>query len=153
LLIETSLDTLVAGEQVQLTVGDTLRVRVSFSYAAGQATTITLWATPYQYKAGILDHIEGSRGTAQVSLDAAVTPVTKEATVDMKVIPAAQGGISDGTYGLIVEIPNTDVSAKIDSCLVISGNPPGLGDILTSLLPMLVMVMMLGMIMPMMQGE
>jgi ATP-dependent Zn protease len=52
-------------------------------------------------------------------------------------------------------IPRPSAVDNQDSVLLVSGNPSssgGLGDTLTSIMPMLMMVMMMGMIMPMMQG-
>ena len=46
-----------------------------------------------------------------------------------------------------------DALAEQDSVIIVSGNSSGgIGDMLTSIMPMLMMVMMMGMIMPMMQG-
>jgi hypothetical protein len=90
----------------------------------------------------------------------------KTATVDFTLVPKAQSGIEDGTYGLAVwvrtsvstsdpwSIPRPSAVDNQDSVLLVSGNPSsgGIGDTLTSIMPMLMMVMMMGMIMPMMQG-
>lgn len=146
-LVQTSFGALAAGEKVQLSVGDTLRVSVSFKYVVAEAVTVTLQACPYQYRAGILDRIGGSCGGTEVSLEATLTPKTKDATVDMPIVPASQGGIADGTYGLIAEIKESDTEQHIDDCLVITGNPPSLVDVL----PLMLVVMMMGMIMPMME--
>jgi len=148
-IVNVSLSTLAAGKVVELTVGQTLRISVSFKYTVAQAITAVLQACPYQYKLGIRDRIEGSKGSAEVSLEATLTPKTKQATVDMPVVPKAQGGIDNGTYGLMVEVLGTDVEAHIDDCLVISGNPVGITDIL----PALMAVMMMGMVVPMMETE
>jgi hypothetical protein len=80
-------------------------------------------------------------------------------------VPKAQSGIEDGTYGLAVwvrtsvstsdpwSIPKPSAVDNQDSVLLVSGNSSGgIGDTLTSIMPMLMMVMMMGMIMPMMQG-
>lgn len=149
MIVRTSLGALAAGEQVQLSVGDTLRVSVSFKYTVAEDTIITLRACPYHYTMGVLDRIGGSCGEAEIELERSTTLKLKEATVDMPIVPAAEGGIADGTYGLIAEILGTDVEAHIDDCMVISGNPAGITDIL----PMLILVMMMGMIMPMMEEE
>jgi hypothetical protein len=146
-LIQTSFSALASGEQVQLRPGDTLWVSVSFKYTVAEAVTVTLRACPYQYKAGVLDRIGGSCGSAEISLEATLTPKTREATVAMPIVPASQGGIADGTYGLIVEIEGTDVEQHIDDCLVITGNPASVWD----MIPMMLVVMMMGMIMPMME--
>jgi hypothetical protein len=147
MIVNTSLAALAAGEQVQLSVGDTLRITVSFKYTVAQDTIVTLRACPYQYKLGVLDRIGGSCGEADIELERSTTLKLKEATVDMPIVPAAEGGIANGTYGLIVEILGTGVEAHIDGCLVIAGNPAGVSDILS----MAMVVMMMGMIMPVME--
>jgi len=147
MIVNTSLTALAAGEQVQLSVGDTLRISVSFKYTVAEDTIVTLRACPYQYTLGVLDRIGGSCGEADVELERFTTSKLKEANVDMPIVPASEGGIANGTYGLIAEILGTDVEDHIDDCLVISGNPAGITD----LLPMLIVVMMMGMIMPMME--
>lgn len=147
MIVNTSLAALAAGEQVQLSVGETLRVTVSFKYTVAEDTIVTLRACPYQYRLGILDRIEGSCGEADIELGRSTTLKLVEATVDMPVVPAAEGGVADGTYGLIVEILGTTVEAHIDDCLVISGNPAGITDMLS----MVMVVMMMGMMLPMME--
>jgi len=147
MIVNTSLTALAAGEQVQLSVGDTLRISVSFKYTVAEDTIVTLRACPYQYTLGVLDRIGGSCGEADVELERSTTSKLKEANVDMPIVPASEGGIANGTYGLIAEILGTDVEDHVDDCLVISGNPAGITD----LLPMLIVVMMMGMIMPMME--
>jgi hypothetical protein len=147
MIVSTSLGALAAGEQVQLSVGDTLRVSVGFKYVVAEDTIVTLRACPYQYTLGILDRIGSCCGEADIELERTTTAKLKEATVDVPIIAAAEGGIEDGTYGLIAEIPGSDTEDKIDDCLVISGNPAGITD----MLPMLMVVMMMGMMMPMME--
>jgi hypothetical protein len=131
-------------------VGDTIRVSASFKYTVGVDTTVTVQAGPYQYKLGVLDRIGSCFGSTDVSLPKAVTPTEKQFTVDFKLVPKADGGIDNGTYGLIVEIPGTDLNAKQDGVLIVTGNPASTS--IWDMIPMLVMVMMLGMIMPMMSG-
>ena len=66
-------------------------------------------------------------------------------------VPKSLGGIDNGTYGLRVWVEGTNAVAEQDSVIIVSGNTSGSGDIFTSMMPMLMMVMMLGMIMPMTQ--
>ena len=147
-LDETSLESLQAGEQVQLSVGDTLRVTVGFKYTVAEKTMVTLQACPYQRVLGVLDRIGGSCGQANIELERAATPKLTEAAVDMLIVPEAQGGVEDGTYGLIVEILGTDAETHIDDILVISGNPPSPFE----MIPSLIMVMMMGMMIDVMEG-
>lgn len=147
MIVNTSLGALAAGEQVQLSVGDTLWISLSFKYTAAEDTIVTLRACPYHYVVGVIDRIGGSCSETDIELERATTLKLKEATVDMPIVPASEGGIANGTYGLIAEILGTDVEDHVDDCLVISGNPAGITDIL----PMLMVVMMMGVIMPMME--
>ncbi len=137
-------------EPKEFSVGDTIRVTVGLEYTVGKDTTVTLRACPYHYAAGfVLDRIGSCCGQNSVDLEAALIPTEKTATVDFYLLPAAEGGIEDGTYGLIVEVLEADTYAKLDDVLIISGNPAGIMD----MLPMLMVVMMMGMMIPMMEGE
>lgn len=147
MIVQTSVGAMAAGEQVQLSVGDTLRVTVSFKYTVAEDTIVTLRACPYQYRLGVLDRIGGSCAEADIELERSTTPKLKEATVDMPVVPASEGGIANGTYGLIVEILGTSVEAHVDDCLVISGNAAGVTDMLS----LVMVVMMMGLMIPMME--
>jgi hypothetical protein len=92
-------------------------------------------------------------GSTDLPLVAASTPTPQSTTVDLVLVPKANGGIDNGTYGLRIWIEGTDAIAEQDSVIIVSGNSSGgIGDTLTSIMPMLMMVMMMGMIMPMMQG-
>jgi hypothetical protein len=124
----------------QFTVGDTIRVTFTFMYMVGEDTTITFQAVPYQYRLGILDRIGASAGTKELRLATATDPQEVQESVDFTLT-----GISAGTYGLLVEIPGTNYGAKIDGVLVVAGAP----DVFSAMMPMLMMVMMLGMVMPM----
>ena len=147
MIVNTSLAALAAGQQVQLSVGDTLQVSVSFKYTVAEDTIVTLRACPYQYQLGVRDRIGGSCSDTDIELERSTTLKLKEETVDVPIVPASEGGIANGTYGLMVEILGTSVEDHVDDCLVISGNPTGITDIL----PMLIVVMMMGMMMPMME--
>jgi hypothetical protein len=134
MLVETSLDALAAGEQVQLGPGDVLRVCCRFKYVVAVDTTATLWAS-----LGISPgrDIEAFR---EISLEATLTPKTWEGDIDI-VIPAS--GKTDGTYWLRAEIKGFgETQVTIDDAVVISGMPAGMTDMLEPLM----MVMMLGML-------
>lgn len=130
-------------EPKQFSVGDTIRVTVSFQYTVAQNTTVTLQAVPYQYKLGFLDRIGASAGKKEVSLMAAATPRTVQESIDFTL-----KDISAGTYGLLVEVPDTGDQVKQDGLIIVVG-AFGIMD----MIPMLMMVMMLGMVMPMLEGE
>ena len=80
---------------------------------------------------------------------AATTPTNQTASVDFILIPKAQGGIEDGTYGLRVWIEGTNAVVEQDSLITVTGNP---ADMLSMILPLMVVTMMVGMVMPMMEG-
>ena len=131
-------------------VGSTIRVTVSFKYTAPATITVKLKAGPYYTNITGKHLVDSCVGSAEVSLlTAALQPVDKTATVDFPLIPKAQGGIENGTYGLRVWIEGTDAVADADNVLVVTGNPV---DMLSSILPLMIVMMMMGMIVPMMEG-
>jgi hypothetical protein len=131
-------------------VGDTVRVTVSFKYVVGINTTVKLFAGPYYTNIFGKHMVAPCVGEAEVSLMAASTPTPQTASVDFILIPKANGGIENGTYGLRVWIEGTNAVAEQDNVLIVSGNVGG-GDVFSGMMPMLMMVMMLGMVMPMVQ--
>ena len=133
--------------------GDTVRVTISFNYVVGVNTTVKLQACPYYTNILGKHMVNSCVGSTDLPLIAASTPTPQSATVDFVLVPKANGGIDNGTYGLRIWIEDTDAIAEQDSVIIVSGNSSGgIGDTLTSIMPMLMMVMMMGMIMPMMQG-
>ena len=146
--------------------GDKVRVTVDFKYTVEADATVHLYAAPYYTNILGKHLVDSCVGRSDVTLAATATPLDKTATVDFTLVPKAQSGIEDGTYGLAVwvrtsvstsdpwSIPKPSAVDNQDSVLLVSGNPSsgGIGDTLTSIMPMLMMVMMMGMIMPMMQG-
>ena len=136
----------------EFNAGDTVRVTVSFSYTVGINTTVRLLAGPYYTNIFGKHLVDSCVGRADISLAAASTPTQQSADVDFTLIPKALGGIDNGTYGLRVWVEGTNAVAEQDSVIIVSGNTSSSGgDIFTSMMPMLMMVMMLGMIMPMTQ--
>jgi hypothetical protein len=145
--------------------GDKVRVTVDFKYTVEADATVHLYAAPYYTNILGKHLVDSCVGRSDVTLPATATPLDKTATVDFTLVPKAQSGIEDGTYGLAVwvrtsvstsdpwSIPRPPAVDNQDSVLLVSGNSSGgIGDTLTSIMPMLMMVMMMGMIMPMMQG-
>ena len=152
--------------QQSFPVGSTIRVTVGFSYT-GEGT-ITLKAEPYYQNDDPLgasnlftgppyDHMIDScvsNPPNTINLPLAGTPTSVTEMVDFPLLPYAQGGIDDGTYGLIVWVDGTNISANQDNVLVVTGNKaPSIWDTLSSMLPFLMMMLMMGMIIPMMQGN
>jgi len=132
-------------------VGDTVRVTVSFKYAVGVNTTVRLFAGPYYTNIFGKHMVDPCVGRADIPLAAVSTPTLQTADVDFLLIPKANGGIDNGTYGLRVWIEGTNAVAEQDNVIIVSGNPTGGLDI-SGILPMVMMLMMLGMVMPMLQG-
>ena len=139
----------------EFNAGDTVRVTVSFKYTVGVNTTVTILAGPYYTNIFGKHMVSACVGRTDVTLTAVSTPTPQTADIDFVLIPKANGGIDNGTYGLRVWIEDTNAVAEQDSVIIVSGNPSGGGmDILTSMAPMLMMLMMMGMIMPMVtEGE
>jgi hypothetical protein len=140
----------MALEQRTFNVGDTVRVTVSFKYTVGVNKTIRLFAGPYSTNLFGKNLVEQCVGDADVSLIPASTPAAQTAEVDFILIPKANSGIANGTYGLRVWIEDTNAVAEQDNVIIVTGNPES-SDMFSSMMPMIMMLMMMGMIMPMTQ--
>ena len=138
----------LALEPQNFNVGDKVRVTVSFKYVVGVNTTVKLFAGPYYINIFGKHMVTPCVGQADVSITAASEPTPQSASVDFILIPKANGGIDNGTYGLRVWIEDTNAVAEQDNVIIVSGNASG-GDMFSSMMPMLMMLMMLGMVMPM----
>lgn len=149
-MVEINALSIVAlGSSYEIVVGETWRVSVAFIYTSPEDTVVTLSGCPYQYRLGILDRINSCCGHTTINLEKTLTPTEVTASVDMHFIPGSAGGIGNGTYGLMAEVDGA--TAKQDGALIISGNPAGLFETIGQLVPMLIIVMMMGIIMPMME--
>jgi hypothetical protein len=113
---------------------------------------VKIYAGPYYTNIFGRHLVDPCVGEADVPLIAASTPTDETATVDFILTPKANGGIDNGTYGLRVWVEGTNADVAQDNVLIISGNPAGAGDTLSAMMPMLMMLMMMGMVLPMMQG-
>jgi len=135
-------------------VGDKVRVTVSFKYVIGVNTTVKLFVGPYYTNIFGKHMVDSCVGQSDISLVAASSPTAGSATIDFILVPKANGGIDNGTYGLRVWVEGTNAVVEQDSIIIVSGNPSGSGltDMFSAMMPMLMMVMMLGMVAPMMQG-
>ena len=142
----------LALEPQTFNVGDTVRVTVSFKYVVGINTTVKMYAGPYYTNIFGKHMVTPCVGEAEVSLMAASTPTPQTASVDFILIPKANGGIDNGTYGLRVWIEGTNAVAEQDNVIIVSGNPGGVTDMFSAMMPMLMMFLMIGMVMPMIQG-
>jgi len=142
----------MALEQKTFSVGSTIRVTVSFKYVVGVNATVQLMAGPYYSNIFGKHLVSPCVGKADVQLTAASTPADKTAAVDFILVPKANGGIENGTYGLRVWVEGTQALADTDNVLVVTGNPGGATDVFSAMMPMMMMLMMMGMVMPMMQS-
>ena len=138
----------LALEPKTFNVGDKVRVTVSFKYVVGVNTTVQIYAGPYYTNIFGKHMVTPCVGQSDVSLTAASVPTSQTASVDFTLVPKANGGIDNGTYGLRVWIEGTNAVAEQDNVLIVSGNPSGGGDVFTGMMPMLMMLMMMGMVMP-----
>lgn len=143
----------LALEPKTFNVGDTVRVIISFKYMVGVNTTVKMYAGPYYTNIFGKHMVDSCVGRSDVSLITASTPTNKTASVDFPIVPSAQGGIEDGTYGLRVWVEGTNAIAEQDNIIVVTGNPAGIGGIMEMMMPILMMVMMMGMVVPMMEEE
>jgi len=141
----------LALEPQNFNVGDKVRVTVSFKYVVGVNTTLKLFAGPYYTNLFGKHLVSSCVGEAELALPVASTPAPQSASVDFILIPKANGGIDNGTYGLRVWIEDTNAVAEQDNVIIVSGNV-GSTDIFSSMMPMMMMLMMLGMVMPMVTG-
>ena len=143
----------LALEQTTFNVGDTVRVTVSFNYTVGVNKTVKLSAGPYYTNLFGKHLVSSCVGDTDVALVSSSTPMAQTATVDLMLIPKANDGIENGTYGLRVWIEDTNALAEQDDVMIVTGNPGSTGgtDMLSSMMPMIMMLMMMGMIMPMTQ--
>jgi hypothetical protein len=140
----------MALEPTTFNVGDTVRVSASFKYTVGVNKAVRLFAGPYYTNLFGKHLVDQCVGDADVSLVPASTPASQTATVDFILVPKANGGIDNGTYGLRVWIEDTNAVAEQDEVIIVTGNS-GSSDMFSSIMPMIMMLMMMGMIMPMTQ--
>lgn len=131
-------------------VGETIRVTVSFKYVVGVNATVKLRAGPYYTGVFGKRLVNPCIGSADVPLAAASSPTPQSASVDFTLVPAANGGIEDGVYGLRVWIEDTSAVAEQDDVITVTGNP-GKGDMFSAMMPLLMVAMMMGTVMPMVQ--
>jgi len=104
-------------QPLPIRVGQTLRVRYSFSYKVAETTSIELWASLFARRAGIIDRIEYAQAKQTITLDKSLEWKTYSGEIDIVIQP----GIGAGVYGLIVEIPRYEVSAVLDNVVRVAG--------------------------------
>jgi hypothetical protein len=122
------------------TVGDTVRVTVSFKYVIGVNATVKLFAGPCYTNIFGKHMVNACIGQADVSLATTSTPTAGSTTIDFLLVPKAQSGVEDGTYGLRVWIEDTNAIAEQDNVVIVTGNPSS-SDMFSSIMPMVMMLM------------
>ncbi len=112
----------LALEPETFTVGDKLRVTVSFKYTVGVNKTLRLFAGPY-YTNILGKHmviIALARGrNARFRLDYGYA----DSSVDFKLIPKAIGGSDNGTSVLGCGSRSRAPFAEQDNVIIVTGNP------------------------------
>jgi len=159
-VLEVSLEPL-ALETTTFQAGDTVRVTVSFRYRVGVDTRLNLLAAPYYANLFGKNIVEQCRGQTELFLEASPEESEQTAAVDMTLVPQSLGGIDNGAYGLVVwlradgstagpwTLPGPIARAEQDNVLVVSGNSSGgMTDTFSSMMPMLLVMMLLGMVGP-----
>jgi hypothetical protein len=143
-----ALYSLVKGQPLPITVGQTIRVFFSFKYKMPEREDVAIWASLYQYTAGILNRAGKAQTKATIMLDRTTEWKDYQGYIDITV-----GSVSAGTYGLIVELPGRkDAEAKIDDCLEVMA-APGIAEWVGPLLVLGLMAGMVGMMAPMMEEK
>ena len=133
-------------------VGDRVGVTVAFKYVSGAESKLKLNAGPYYTNILGKQMVDSCVYQVEVTLPAASTPTDKTVSTYFVLLPKANGGIENGSYGLRVWIEGTEMVAEADNVIVVAGNPGSMTDTFSAMMPMLMMLMMMGMVMPMMQG-
>ena len=151
MLQTVSLAELASGQVRELSIGDTLCVVVDFTYTIAEKMTYTLRCGLYNRIVGVLNRIESVRNEENITFEKALTSVSKEESVDVMIIGEAEGGVADGTYGLIAEILETDAEVHYDDCIIVSGNPVSMMEMVGPLLVLGLMAGMVAMFAPMMR--
>ncbi len=135
-------------------VGDKIKVTAAFSYTVSVSTKITLSACPYYISAGLKPLVSSCVGSTDVQLVATATPTPMTVDIVLTLVPKAQGGIENGTYGLIVWVGSPSINdfslmfaskAWQDNIIIVTGNPttPNIWGTIGSFM---VLAIMLGMI-------
>jgi hypothetical protein len=136
---------LTEGQPLPISVGETIKVFYAFKYKIPEQSSVRVWASLYRYTAGILNRSGDAQTKSTITLAKSTEWTPYQGQIDITV-----GSINAGLWGLIVELPDYGgMEAKIDDCIEVAAAP----NIIEQILPILIMVMMMGMIMPMMGEE
>lgn len=139
-------------DKLTLMVGDVLRVGIAVPYK-GPEHEFTLYGSIGQRGLFGFDEILSARASLPCP-DSPDTHTTVTGEVDIEIVGAGIGGIggisAGNDYDLYVKIEeNPNVMAEIDDVIDIAGS---IAPDITSILGMMLPIMMLGMVVPMMEG-
>ena len=138
---------LSSGQLCQVTVGETIRVFFSFKYKMPEREEVAIWASLFQYTAGVLDRAGKAQRKGTLILDKSTEWRDYQGYIDIVV-----GSVSAGIYGLIVELPGRkNAEAKIDGCIEVTA-APGMTEWIGPLIMIAMMGMMVQMVTPMAEG-
>lgn len=136
---------LTEGQPLPVAVGDTLKVFYAFKYKMPETTGVRIWASLYRYTMGVLDRASAAQTKDKITLVKALEWKDYEDEIDIEI-----GQISSGTYGLICELPDSDVEHHIDDCIEVTA-APGIMEMIGPLLVIGLMAAMVAMMAPMMK--
>ena len=136
---------LVEAEPLPVAVGDTIKVFYAFKYKLPEKAGVRIWASLYNYAAGIINRQENAQTKQTITLEKALEFQLYEGEIDIEV-----GDVSSGTYGLICELLDYDVEDHIDDCIDVTA-PPSMWEMIGPLLVIGLMAGMVSMMTPMME--
>lgn len=136
MIIETSLAALQAGQTVELSPGDILRVTVTFNAAMPSDATTELWISL------VIPPARDYTVKKLVALSKSVTPLPYSVVVDMPITTTV--GLGNRAYDLWAELPSyPGAQVKILGAITITGMPSVLGGIGDMIIMMVVMMMLM----------
>ena len=140
MIILADLDSLQAGQKLELAAGDILRVTVAFNAAVPQATTTELWVSL------VIEPARDYTVKTTVSLQQSASPLPYSVDVDMPISTTV--GLANTTYDLWAELPSfSDAQVKISGAISITGMPAGMLEGIGSMIALMMVMMMMSMMM------
>lgn len=148
---------LVEGQPLSVVTGDVLKIFFGFRYKIDETSDVAIWASLYKKYTARIDRADDAQTKTVITLEKTFEWKEVSGEIDI-LIPKVSGalgglitgGIDEGLWGLIVELPDYNVDGRIENCIEAIA-PPGLFDTIGQLIPMLILVMIMGMIMPLME--
>lgn len=141
-LVGNVLYPLTEGQPLPISVGDVIRLFYTFSYKLPERTTVRIWASLYDAPLGWLNRKEAAQTKETITLEETLEWQDYSGEIDIVI-----GSIGSGIYGLIVELPDYDVEARIESCLEVAAVP----SVFDMIIPLLILGLMAGIMLPMLK--